>query len=267
MRWIDRAVFLNNRVARSAFYLSIIWLVILFLFHRYSGKISGVNLEEYLGQFGEKITDFAFFLSYSNTTFIQLFSLSNWAIYLTIFLSSLGVVGGLIELVSGLRRRKGEEFSSGHRSNLLILACAVFFTTSIGTWTVLSSSRKKFVLRRLFVLEVHLVRFEGLLFNSLSVSDDSDLFSTFLEYLTGYFARISALIEEISNIYDFSNGEKIESYLYAAEVDLEDVYSLGVTERSHDEGSDYLHPNPLHSMLLNLEYMQEITRTHIRELE
>lgn len=257
----------RNRAAKLAYSLALIWLGVMWLFHALAHNIVNYKLDEHLGSFGKNINDFAYFLHQNDIGFLQQFSVSHWSVYVTIFLSSLGTLGGLSALLTGLQRQRSEVFSSERRSNILVLAGAIFFTTIIGSSTIMLTSRRKFVLQRLFVLEVHLVRFEGLLFNSLSVSDQAGLFETFMEYLAGYYARIEGLIDEISAIYQFSDGYKIDDYLHAASVDLEYLMANGVLERSDDQNAQYLHPNPLHSMLLNLEAMQEITRRNIRALE
>lgn len=143
MNFIHRVLFTRHRAAKLAYWLALAWLVGVWLLHAFSGQISDLELEPHLGSFGRNITDFASFLYQNDIGFFQQFRVGHWSVYLTVFLSSLGALGGLSALLTGLQRRKVESFSSERRSNILVLAGAVFFATTIGSLTVISGSRRK----------------------------------------------------------------------------------------------------------------------------
>jgi hypothetical protein len=210
--------------------------------------------------------------SISNAGFspFEFLAMGFWSLYLTVFLASLGAVGGLLKLYEGIQALPQKDFSAERRDNILMLVCASVSTAILGSSAVLASVRKKYLLQKFYALEVHLVRFEGLMFSSMSINANHELIDTFLQYMLGYFARIQTLMKDISDGYDFTDQEKI----------FEDMQKFGgaVKKLSVDgfsaktETSDIMRgetkvDNTLLGLLRILEFLQEAVRQHIRRLE
>jgi hypothetical protein len=243
--------------------LAALWIVFITWAITYSNKFELGTGSGYIDQ-GIR---FLKAVSQSGFSPVEFLSIEFWSIYVTIFLAALGAFGGLFRLYGKIRVVSKKDFSAERRQNVLLLACAAISTVILGTTTVLSSVRKRYLLQKFYILEVHLVRFEGLMFNSLAISANHKLIDTFLAYMFGYYSRIEGLLDEISRSYDFTDKQqislKMEEFSSAVTklrergyVDNEDVGDFG------DKGDE-----TLFRLLTDLEFMQETVRRHIRGLE
>ena len=190
-----------------------------------------------------------------------------FSIYLTIFLASLGAFGGFLQLWEKLRPVTHKDFSSERRRNVLLLLAAICSSIIVGCSTVLSSVRKEYLLKNFYMLEVNLVRFEGLMFGSFSISANPKLVDTFMIYLVGYAARIQQIISDISRAYDFNDENKFQTMVsnFSESVKQLKEHGFDVTEQVSDTVyGDVKISKPLYDLLTQLESMQETVRRHIR---
>ena len=189
---------------------------------------------------------------------------------MTVFLASLGAVGGLLKLYQGLQAPSKKDFSAEKRDNTLILVCALASSVILGSSAVLASVRKKYLLQRFYALEVHLVRFEGLMFNSLSVTANRGLIDTFFEYMLGYYGRIQTLMTEISYSYDFTDQDQISEEMLKFERSVQKLKVGGSSDKTETNDTvlgEVKTDSTLLDLLQSLEFLQEAVRRHIRGLE
>lgn len=260
-------------LVRLLIFTAIVWAILLSIFVVNASFLERSVIETFEPsgyELYDNILRYREVISQSGFSIGSFFSISNWSIYLTIFLSSLGAIGGLIKIYSSVQRAGRRPFSSQRRQELVVLTSALTSMLILGTSTVLRSTKNKYILRQLYALEVHLVRFEGILFNSYSVSANKQLLDTFLIYLAGYFARVELLLAQIARVYEFPEREDIQNAMFEATDSIRNITNRGfvTTDELFDAWiGDVLGDQALLDLLKNLELMQEVVRRHIRVLE
>jgi hypothetical protein len=200
----------------------------------------------------------------------DLISIRYFGVYITIFLASMGAIGGIFQLWEKLNPLSHAKFTSERRRSVLLVAASICSSVIVGTSTILSSVRKDYILRNFYLLEVNLVRFEGLMFGSFSISANKDLIDTFMIYLVGYAARITAITNDIARAYDFSGEDDFTTMVDQFKASVKELQEKGlsVTEQVDDMILGQVTVSkPLYDLLTELESLQEIVRRNIRGLE
>jgi hypothetical protein len=259
-----------RRLVYFVLFLAAVWLISLSSIILFLNK-SPFGRPRHTGyQFIDDIIKYLSSISRSGFSPFEFLGIEFWSLYLTVFLASLGAVGGLFKLYQGIAAPSKKEFSAERRDNMLILACASVSAVILGSSAVLASIRKKYLLQKFYALEVHLVRFEGLMFNSLSISANPKLIDTFFEYMLGYYGRIEGLMLDISYVYDFTDEKKISEEMLKFAGDVKKLKMSGFadkTETTDTVRGEITAESTLLDLLESLEYLQEAVRRHIRGLE
>jgi len=109
-----------------------------------------------------------------------------------------------------------------------------------------------------------------LMFGSFSISANKDLIDTFMIYLVGYAARITAITNDIARAYDFSGEDDFTTMVDQFKASVKELQEKGlsVTEQVDDMILGQVTVSkPLYDLLTELESLQEIVRRNIRGLE
>jgi len=263
-----------RRLVYILLFLAAVWLISLSSIILFLNKFDRNPLPWRTGyKFIDNILRYLSSVSEAGFSPFEFLGIEFWSLYLTVFLASLGAIGGLFKLYQGLQAPSKKEFSAERRDNMLILVCASVSAVILGSSTVLASIRKKYLLQKFYALEVHLVRFEGLMFNSLSISANHGIIDTFFEYMLGYSGRIQDLMLDISYLYDFTDQEKISKEMLKFANNVKKLKVNGFVDKTKptDTVLGEIKAESAESTLLDLleslEYLQEAVRRHIRGLE
>jgi hypothetical protein len=162
-----------------------------------------------------------------------------------------------------------EDFSSQKRRNVATLAVAVSACVILGTFTILKATRKRYILSLFYALEVHLARFEGLVFNSIAIVGRKELLDTLLVYLIGYFERMEMHLINIQKVFLFEESEEFSNSMHEIGESVRAFKDDGfvLTETTDMILGDIEVEKRLLKVLRSLEYLQEIVRRYTRQLE
>jgi hypothetical protein len=179
----------------------------------------------------------------------------HWGIYLTVFLAALGALGGIVKVYDSAIRKNEPNFHEEREKNRLILGLALSVTAILGTYTIFRISYKDRALQLLYEFEVSLVRFEGLMFNALSINASNTVIETLLAYESAYLTRMSSMLSRLYELRYIVNWEELETHFTNLEESFATLVQQDLTSSDAQE--------TIGDMLYALERLRVIVRQNI----